>query len=216
VRPRFAMAYTLGEEIANSVTHGVGLVASVAGGVVLLALTVGRREALWVSSDAIYAATLVALYAASTLYHAIPHARAKNTLRVLDHAAIYLLIAGTYTPFALLNLRGAWGWSLCAIIWILAALGVTCTAVGGRRRMTRAMTVMYILMGWLIVVAIKPMLAHVPFVGVLWLVAGGLFYTGGVAFYALERRYAHALWHVFVLGGSVCHYVAVLRYAGLY
>lgn len=209
------MAYSLGEEIANSVTHGVGLVASVAGGVTLLALTIGRHDALWVSSDAIYAATLVALYAASTLYHAIPHPRAKNTLRVLDHAAIYLLIAGTYTPFALLNLRGAWGWSLCAIIWTLAAIGVTGTAVGGRR-MTRAMTVTYILMGWLIVVAIKPMLAHVPLGGVLWLVAGGLIYTGGVAFYALPRRYAHAMWHVFVLGGSVCHYVAVLRYAGLY
>jgi hemolysin III len=133
-------------------------------------------------------------------------------LRVLDHSAIFLLIAGTYTPFALVSLRGPWGWTLLAIVWSLAAAGVTVKAVFGARWPVVS-TALYIGMGWTVLIALKPLLAHVPPGGIAWLLAGGLAYTGGVVFYAWTRlRYGHAVWHVFVLAGSVCHYVAVVLY----
>lgn len=203
---------TLGEEIANSVTHGVGLVASVAGLVALLAAAFRRGDAWVITSCVIYASTLVLLYAASTLYHALAKTRARRVFQVMDHSAIYLLIAGTYTPFALVNLHGPWGWTILGIVWALAAVGVTAKSVFGPRWPVVS-TVLYIAMGWTAVVAIKPMLLHVAPAGIVWLVAGGLAYTGGVAFYAWERlRYNHALWHVFVLAGSACHFIAVLFY----
>jgi len=203
---------TLGEEIANSVTHGAGLVASIVGLVVLVAAAARRGDAWIITSCAIYASTLVLLYAASTLYHSLAATRARHVFQIIDHSAIYLLIAGSYTPFALVNLRGPWGWSLLVIVWVLAAAGVTAKAVFGPR-WPMVSTVLYIAMGWTAVVAIKPMLLHVAPAGIAWLVAGGLAYTGGVVFFALDRmRYNHALWHLFVLGGSVCHFVAVLFY----
>jgi hemolysin III len=203
---------TLGEEIANSVTHGVGLVASIAGLFVLVAAAVQRGDAWIITSCVIYASTLVLLYAASTLYHSLAATRARHVFQIIDHSAIYLLIAGSYTPFALVNLRGPWGWTILATVWALAAAGVTTKAVFGLRWPIIS-TVLYIAMGWTAVVAIKPMLLHVAPAGIAWLVAGGLAYTGGVVFYAWERlRYNHAMWHVFVLGGSVCHFVAVLFY----
>lgn len=206
-------AYTIGEEIASSVTHGVGLAAALAASAILVYRAVVGGSAMQMASFAIYGVTIVALYGASTCYHAIPHPRAKPVLRVLDHSAIYLLIAGTYTPFALLNLRGAWGTGLAVVVWALAACGVVFTAVS-RHRMSRWTLVIYILMGWLVVVAAKPMIAHVAPGGLAWLIAGGLLYTGGIVFYAWDRlRYGHAVWHLFVLGGSACHYLAVLRYA---
>jgi hemolysin III len=211
-RPVFR-PYTFGEEIANSVTHGVGLIASVVGGGLLVFFVAPRGDRVWLAADALYASTLVVLYAASTLYHAVPHPRAKPLLRTLDHSAIYLLIAGTYTPFTLLNLRGPWGWGLCATIWALAALGVAFTAVA-RHHLSNATTVIYVAMGWLGLIAARPVLGHIAPGGLAWIVAGGLLYTGGIVFYVTDRlRYAHAVWHVFVLGGSICHYVAVLRYA---
>ncbi|MFO7695385.1 MAG: hemolysin III family protein [Vicinamibacterales bacterium] len=205
-------AWTLGEEVAHSVTHGIGLLAAVAGLVVLVILAAATGDPWRITSCAIYASTLVLLYAASTLYHALSATRARNVFRVLDHSAIFLLIAGTYTPFALVSLRGPWGWTLLGIVWSLAAVGVTAKVVFGTRWPIMS-TVLYLAMGWTVVIALKPLLTHVPPGGIAWLVAGGLAYTGGVIFYAWTRlRYSHAIWHVFVLAGSVCHYIAVVFY----
>ncbi len=204
---------SLGEEIANSLTHGVGLVASLIGMPVLVIAAAGRGDALGVLGCSVFAASLIALYAASTIYHAWPHSPAKQVLRVVDHVAIYLLIAGTYTPFTLGVLRGTWGWTLFGVVWSLAALGILFKTVLGFRY-PRASTLFYVAMGWLAVVAIEPMTSRMPLAGLGWLAGGGLLYTAGVAFYAWERqRYSHAIWHLFVLGGSVCHFFAVLWYA---
>jgi len=205
---------SLGEEIANSVTHGIAALASVAALPILLIVTIGRGDPWQVAGGAIFGGTLVMLYLASTLYHALPHPRAKRVFRILDHSAIYLLIAGTYTPFALGALRGPWGWTLLAAVWSLAALGVTAKATLGFR-FPRLSTAVYIVMGWLGVIAFKPLLTHVGVAGMMWLLAGGLCYTAGVIFFAWERlRYGHMVWHLFVAAGSVCHFFAVLWYAG--
>jgi hemolysin III len=203
---------SLGEEIANSVTHGVGLLASLVAAPVLI-FVAARGDAWQVVGSTVFAVTLVAMYAASTLYHSLPPSRAKRVFRILDHGAIYLLIAGTYTPFTLGVLRGAWGWSLFGLVWALAITGVVLKSVRGFRH-PRVSTGVYLLMGWLVVVAIKPMMASLPLAGQLWLLAGGLAYTGGIVFYILDhKRYVHAVWHLFVLGGSSCHFVAVLLYS---
>jgi len=205
-------AWTLGEEIAHSITHGIGLLASVAGLVVLVVMAAATGDPWRIAACTIYAATLVLLYAASTLYHALSATRARGIFRVLDHSAIFLLIAGTYTPFALVSLRGPWGWTLLGIVWGLALLGIAAKAVFGARWPV-ASTVLYICMGWVALVAARPLVQHLPAGAIAWLVAGGLAYTGGVAFYGWTRlRYSHAIWHLFVIAGSVCHYVAVLLY----
>jgi hemolysin III len=205
-------AWTLGEEVAHSITHGVGLLAALTGLVVLVVLAAATRDPWRITACSIYATTLVLLYAASTLYHALSATRARNVFRVLDHSAIFLLIAGTYTPFALVSLRGPWGWTLLGIVWGLAVIGVAAKAIYGTRWPILS-TALYIGMGWTVVIALKPLVDHVPAGGVAWLVAGGLAYTGGVVFYAWTRlRYSHAIWHVFVLAGSVCHYIAVAFY----
>ena len=161
----------------------------------------------------VFAGTAVVLYLASTLYHALPPNRAKRVFRVLDHSAIFLLIAGTYTPFTLGVLRGPWGWALLGIVWGLAALGIVLKAIGGIRYPWLS-SALYVGMGWLALVAIRPLWLHVPIGGWLWLIAGGLAYTAGIAFYAAERvRYGHFVWHIFVLAGSTCHGLAVLWYA---
>ena len=161
----------------------------------------------------VFAATLVLLYLASTLYHALPDNRAKQVFRILDHGAIYLLIAGTYTPFTLGVLRGPWGWSLFGIQWGLAVLGIVLKSVGGIRYAKWSVAV-YLAMGWLVLIAAGPLMDHVAPWGLFWLVAGGLAYTAGVVFYALERlRYFHFIWHLFVIAGSTCHFIAVLWYA---
>jgi hemolysin III len=204
---------TLGEEIANSVTHGVGLLLSLVALPTLVVLAATRHDTWQIVGGAIFGATLILLYCASTLYHAIPSPRAKRVFRVLDHAAIYLLIAGTYTPFALGVLRGAWGWSLLVAVWTLAAIGIVLKATRGFRY-AWASTAVYLLMGWLIVVALRPLVSQIGFGGLAWLLAGGLSYTLGVIFFAWDRlRYGHMVWHLFVLAGSVCHFIAVLRYA---
>jgi hemolysin III len=205
---------SLGEEIANSVTHGVAALASVAALPILLVVAVGRRDPWQVVGGAIFGVTLVMLYAASTLYHALPHPRAKRVFRVLDHSAIYLLIAGTYTPFALGALRGPWGWTLLGAVWTLAALGITAKATLGFR-FPRLSTAVYVGMGWLALIAVRPLLAQVGMAGMMWLLVGGLCYTAGVIFFAWERlRYGHMVWHLFVAAGSVCHFFAVLWHAG--
>lgn len=207
---------SLGEEIANSVTHGVALLASIAALPVLLIAASGRHDALQLVGSAVFGVTLVLLYAASTLYHAIPAPEAKRVLRVLDHGAIYLLIAGTYTPFTLGALRGPIGWTLLATIWVLALFGILAKCVY-RFRYPRLSTALYIGMGWLIVLALRPLITHVSPPGLLWLLVGGICYTAGVAFYATDARlrYGHAVWHGFVAAGSVCHFYAVFRYATL-
>lgn len=205
---------SLGEEIANSVTHGVGALASIAALPILVVVAVSRGDPWQVVGGAIFGATLIMLYVASTLYHALPHPRAKRVFRVLDHSAIYLLIAGTYTPFALGALRGPWGWALLGAVWTLAALGITAKATLGFR-FPRLSTAVYVAMGWLALIAAQPLLAHVGVAGLMWLLAGGLCYTAGVVFFAWERlRYGHMVWHLFVAAGSVCHFFAVLWYAG--
>jgi hemolysin III len=199
------------EELANAVTHGIGLALSLVGFVVLLVLAVMRGGAWHIVGCAIYGSTLVCLYAASTLYHGIPSPRLKRALKVFDHSAIYLLIAGTYTPFLLVNLRGGWGWSLLGIVWGLAMAGIIFKFLFVDHFKILS-TAVYLLMGWLALIAVKPLLVLVPLGGLLWLLAGGLLYTSGVVFYAWKRiPYNHVIWHVFVLAGSTCHYFAVLR-----
>ena len=212
--PKADPRQTVGEEIANSVTHGVALLASLAGLPVLLTFGATRRSPWSLVGACVFAATMVLLYTSSTLYHALPESRAKRVFHILDHAAIYLLIAGTYTPFTLGVLRGLWGWILFGAVWAIAAFGIAYKALAGTHRFPHLSTVLYVGMGWLIVVAIRPLVARVAAPGIWLLVAGGLLYTGGVAFYAARRRYAHAVWHVFVIGGNTCHFLAVLWYAG--
>ncbi len=205
-----------GEEIANSVSHGVGLLAAVAAAPILIVGAVQRGGATGVIGASVFAFTVGLLYLTSVLYHALPANRAnraKQVFQVLDHGAIFLLIAGTYTPFTLGVLRGAWGWSLLGLVWSLALVGVVLKATSGVRYPRLSMS-LYLAMGWLILIAIKPLWLLMPTEGILWLLAGGIAYTAGAAFYAAERlRYNHFVWHLFVLAGTACHFVAVLRYA---
>jgi hemolysin III len=202
------------EEVANSISHGLGLIASLVAAPFLIRQAVRHGDAGFIAGASIFAATMVLLYLASTLYHALPAGRAKRVFRIIEHAAIFLLIAGTYTPFTLGVLRGAWGWTLLGLVWGIAAAGVTLKALN---RLTHPIltTSLYLLMGWLIVIAAHPLSERVPASGLLWLVAGGLAYTAGVVFFAFDSRlrYGHFVWHLFVMAGTACHYFAVLWYA---
>lgn len=205
---------SLGEEIANGVSHGVGLAAAVAALPILVQAAVQDGGATRIVSAAVFGATMVLLYLTSTLYHALPRGRAKALLQRLDHCAIFLLIAGTYTPFTLGVVRGGIGWTLFGLVWGLAAAGIVLKAVGGAHRHPRLFVALYLTMGWLIVAAVRPLWLHLPHWGLFWLVAGGLAYTAGVTFYAARRLpYGHLVWHLFVLAGTACHFVAVWRYA---
>ncbi len=201
-----------GEQIANSVSHGIAFLAALIA-LPILILQASRHGPPAIVGAAIFATTLALLYLSSTLYHALAHTRASRGLRILDHSSIYLLIAGTYTPFTLGVLRGPWGWTLLGLVWALALTGVLLKS-GGRFRYPRLSTVLYLAMGWLIVVVALPLWRAMPGWGLFWLAAGGLAYTGGVVFYAAKRvRYGHFVWHLFVMTGSACHLVAVLKYA---
>src|SRR5476651_514455 len=173
------------EEIANSISHGIGLIAALVGTPFLVMYAVRHGDAGSIVGASIFATTMVLLYLSSAIYHALPAGKAKRVFRIIEHSAIFLLIAGTYTPFTLGVLRGAWGWTLLGLVWGLAAAGVVLKSVRGFRH-PRLSTAVYLLMGWLVGVAIKPMIANVPFAGLMWLLAGGLSYTGGVVFYALD------------------------------
>jgi len=205
---------SLGEEIANSVSHGVGLLAALVATPFLIASAVARGDAAFIAGACVFALSMVLLYGASMVYHALPRNRAKQVAQLLDHGAIFLLIAGTYTPFTLGVLRGAWGWTLFGLVWGLAVIGVVLKAMN-RITHPHLSTGLYLLMGWLVVIAIKPLMASLPTVGLAWLVAGGLAYTGGVVFFAADGRwrYAHFVWHLFVMAGTACHFVAVYAYA---
>ena len=201
--------HDLRAELANALTHGVGAAAALAGGAVLITLAALFGDGWQLAGSIVFGITLLLLYTASTLYHAIQHPVAKGRLKVFDHCAIYLLIAGTYTPFTLISLRGPWGWSLFAAIWTLALAGVI-FKLFYTGRFKRLSTAIYIAMGWLVIVAAKPMLASLDGWTLGWLLAGGLSYTLGTYFYHRESiRYSHAIWHMFVIGGSVCHFIAV-------
>jgi hemolysin III len=204
---------SLGEEISNAVSHAVGLIATLLAAPFLIASTIRHGDTRTILGAGIFAVTVVLLYLASTLYHGLPKSKAKRVFRVLDHGAIFILIAGTYTPFTLGVLRGPWGWTLLFLIWGLAVFGVTAKAVWGIRN-PHLSTGLYLAMGWLIIIAIRPLWFQMPSSGILWLLAGGIAYTSGVAFFAYERvRYTHFVWHLFVIAGTACHYFAVLWYA---
>jgi hemolysin III len=204
-----ASSYPRAEEMANRLTHGVGALLGVAGLVLMVVASVRHGNAWHVVSTAIFGTTLVLLYTASTAYHSVEGEKLRLLFRKFDHAAIFLLIAGTYTPFVLVTLRGAWGWSLFGVVWGLAVVGVTLKFwFAGRFRVVS--TLIYLAMGWLVMIAIKPLMAALSADGMKLLVAGGLCYTGGAVFYLWKRLpFHHAIWHLFVLAGSVCHWAAV-------
>jgi len=202
------------EEIANSLSHGAGIVAALIGAPILLVHAVRHGDTAFIVGTSLFSATIFLLYSSSTIYHALPAGKAKRVFRVLDHSLIYLLIAGTYTPFTLGVLRGAWGWTLFGIVWGLASVGVALKA-SGKASNPIFSTTLYLLMGWVVVIALEPLVTRVPTPGLLWLLAGGLSYTAGVIFFAIDSklRYGHLIWHSFVLAGTACHYFAVLWYA---
>ncbi|HSM78324.1 MAG TPA: hemolysin III family protein [Bryobacteraceae bacterium] len=204
---------SLGEEIANSVSHGIGLAAALAAFPILVMAALRRGDAAGIAGASVFATAMVLLYFTSTLFHALPRSRAKRIFQILDHSAIYLLIAGTYTPFTLGALRGTWGWTLLGLVWGLAAIGTAFKILGGVRYTTLS-TWTYLAMGWLILIAAGPVWTLVPKWGLFWLLAGGIAYTAGAVFFAAERiKYFHFVWHLFVVTGTACHFVAVLWYA---
>jgi len=203
--------YRLGDILANAITHGVGAVLALVGAVYLIAVSM-HGDAWLVVSCSIYATTLFLVYLCSTLYHSLVRTRARHVFHVLDHSAIYLLIAGTYTPFMLVSIRGTTGWALLGVVWGLAIAGVVfkSLAIG---RFPAASATVYLLMGWCILVAVRPLLHAISWHGMAWIAVGGLTYTLGIVFFANDRlHFFHALWHLFVLAGSVAHYFAVLLY----
>lgn len=201
------------EEIANSISHGLGLLLAIAAVPVLVLSAMRVGSVRFLIGVSVFGATMILLYLASTLYHSLTHEAAKYWCRLLDHTAIFLLIAGTYTPFALGVLRGPWGWSLLAAVWTLAIVGITLKIIK-RTRHSPISIGLYVLMGWLALVAIKPIFELVPLPGILLIFAGGIAYTTGLAFFAAHRlKYNHFIWHLFVIAGTTCHFFAVLWYA---
>jgi hemolysin III len=202
--------YTLGEEIFNGITHGIGALLSIAALVILVAFASIKGDVWRIVSFSIYGFTLFFLYLSSTLYHSIFHEKAKRVLRVFDHISIYLLIAGSYTPITLIAMRGVWGWTIFSIIWALAITGIILKIVG-MRKFKIVSLLLYLFMGWLIIIAFKPMMAMIPEGLFSWLLAGGLIYTIGVIFYIWRRvPFSHGIWHLFVLGGSTVHFLGML------
>lgn len=201
--------YTLGEEIFNSVTHGIGSLLSIAGIVVLIVFSAINSDAYAVVSSAIYGASLIILYTMSTLYHSITNVKAKKFFRIMDHNTIFFLIAGTYTPYTLAVLRSALGWVLFGIVWGAAVIGIVLNSID-LEKFSKISVVCYIAMGWVIIIAVKPLMNTMPFVSFVLLVAGGIFYTLGVIFYAIKKvKYFHSIWHIFTVVGSALHYFSV-------
>jgi len=203
---------TVQEEIANSITHGVGALLSVSAMSILVVLAYQRGDPWRMVSFSIYGATLVIMYLSSTFYHAFPFSGVKRVFKILDHAAIFLLIAGSYTPFCLVTLRGAWGWSIFGVVWGIALFGIVFKAIFPVRfRFTT--TVLYLFMGLIIVIAVKPLLANLPRGGLTWIAMGGASYVCGIAFYLWDSLpFSHTVWHLFVLGGSALHFFGILFY----
>lgn len=204
--------HSLREEIANGISHGLGLILALVALPFLILSAARAGNTRFTIGAAVFGVTMVVLYLASTLYHSVTHERAKHIFRQIDHCAVFLLIAGSYTPFTLGVLRGPWGWTLLAIVWALAVAGIVIKVLTGTRYWWLLMS-LYLGMGWLAIVAIKPILALVPPPGIGLILAGGIAYSGGLAFFAAHRiRYHHFIWHLFVIAGTTCHYFAVLWY----
>lgn len=204
--------YSRREEVANAITHGIGVLLSIAALVLLIVVSATEGTAWHVVSFTVYGITMLLLYTNSTLLHALKEGKAKDLFEFLDHSCIYLFIAGTYTPFLLTAIRGTLGWSLFGVIWGIAVLGVVFKAFFTKKFLFMS-TIFYLAMGWLIVIAWNPLVAVVPYAGIVLLVAGGILYTLGTVFYVWKAfPYHHAVWHVFVLGGSILHFFAVLLY----
>ena len=203
-----------GEEIANSISHGIGLMAALVGTLFLVMRAARHGDAGFIVGTSLFSASMILLYLASTLYHALPTGKVKRCFRVIEHSAIFILIAGTYTPLTLGVLRGAFGWTIFGIVWGLAIAGVALKAIYKTAHPILS-TCLYLLMGWLLVIAVKPLFANMPTAGLSWLIAGGLSYTAGIAFFATDSRlkYGHLIWHLFVMAGTTCHYFLVLWYA---
>jgi len=206
---------TRGEETANSISHGIAFLGAIAATPILIAHAVRQDNTGFIVGSCIFSATMILLYLTSTLYHAMPAGDTKRTLKKVDHSMIFLLIAGTYTPYTLGVIEGAWGWSLFAVVWGIALVGVWLKIVN---RMSHPVisSGLYILMGWLIVFAFKPLVEQTTKTGVMWLAAGGMAYTVGVIFYARSSRmkYAHFIWHLFVMTGTACHVLALCHHRG--
>ena len=201
--------YSLGEEIFNSVSHGTGVLLSIAGCVVIIVYCAIYADARAVVSASIYGASLILMYTMSTLYHAITNKKAKRVLRVLDHNAIFLLIAGTYTPFSLVALKGALGWTIFGVIWAAAIFGMILSSVN-LRKFSKVSTVCYVAMGLAVLLAFKPLYAAIPLISFIFLLVGGVFYLAGVVFYVKkEISYMHSIWHLFVIGGTIFHYFSL-------
>lgn len=204
---------TLGEEIANAISHGVGLVGAIVAAPFLIYTAVQKGEAITIVGASIFCATVILLYLSSTIYHCLPRNGAKRLFQIFDHMAIFLLIAGTYTPFTFGVLRGTLGWTLFGLIWGTAVFGIV-TKLVPRLRHSKLSLVLYLGMGWMVVLVIRPLWEHLPLSGFLWLIAGGLAYTAGVIFYAAdEMRYGHFIWHLFTIAGTACHFIAIMLYA---
>ncbi len=205
---------SLGEELANSISHGLGLLAAAIGAPLLLVEAWRGGDRYFFIGATVFTAAMLLVYLGSTLYHAWPRGPLKSFFQVIDHSAIFLLIAGTYTPFTLGPLRGVWGWTILIFIWVLAICGVLMKSVGGTQRRRGLSLALYLGMGWLILVAFRPLISHVPVSALLWLGAGGIAYTSGVFFFVSKRsRYTHFVWHLFVLLGTACHFLAVFTCA---
>ena len=204
-----------GEEIANSISHAVGVIGAAIGAPILLRAAATRESTPFLLGTIIFVATMLLLYVGSAVYHSWPRTRLKGALQVIDHSAIFLLIAGTYTPFTLGPLRGPWGWTVLGLIWVLALFGVMLKTLKGADHRPRLAVSLYLGMGWLVLVVIRPLAEAVPLSSLIWLIAGGIVYTAGVIFFINDhRRYCHFIWHLFVLAGTGCHFFAVLSYAG--
>lgn len=200
------------QEKANSITHGIGAILSVAGCVILLIIATSKGDNWRIVSFSIYGASLILLYLSSTIYHGLSNTRIKYIFQVLDHSAIYLLIAGSYTPLTLISLRGIWGWSLLGLVWSIAFCGIFMKAFFFNETQVISM-ILYIIMGWLIIIAVKPLIEAIPRGMFLWIVAGGLSYSLGIIFYLTRKiPYHHTIWHLFVMGGSIAHFLGILFY----
>ncbi len=205
-------SYLKGEEFLNASTHGLGVLLAIFGLILLILKSTRYGTAIHVASTAIFGSSMIILYLASTMYHSLLPGKAKGIFKILDHTSIFILIAGTYTPFTLVTLQGGWGWSIFGAVWGLAVLGIVLEAAFGRR-VARLSLALYLVMGWIVLIAIKPLVNALPAEGLYWLLAGGVSYTLGVIFYVMKKiPYTHSIWHLFVLGGTICHFFAIYNY----
>ena len=211
---RYQRPQSVGEEIANSISHGLGVLGAMVTTPVLISAAIQRGDTTGTIGASIFATTTFLLYLTSTIYHVLPRSRAKQIFQILDHVAIFLMIAGTYTPFTLGILRGTLGWIMLGLVWSLALLGIMLKCIYGVQNSWFS-TLVYVIMGWLVIIVIKPLWFHMSTWGLFWLLAGGIAYTGGVFFFATDQRfhYNHFIWHLFVMVGTSCHFIAVLWYS---